>query len=505
MDMKHLSRYAWRPYVVAITVVAAAAALRVWPLHSLGVSLAWLTFYPAVMVAALYGGTSAALLGTFLSCLAVLFVLPLFVHQPFIKDSTDWLGLAVFFATCTLISGIAEATRRAQARENQAMAERDRFFTLSLDLLCVAGFDGYFKRLNPIWERVTGWTTEELLSKPFLEFVHPEDREATILEVQNQQRGEAVLSFKNRYQCKDGSYRWLSWKSIPVEEESLMYGTARDITESRKEEEKTERLNAELGRRTAELEVSNKELEAFTYSVSHDLRAPLRHIDGFSKLLMDAHSSELTEEARDYVATIRESTKEMSQLVDDLLNLARIGRRELSLQVTGLKTLVEEVVSNLKARSASRAMEWKVQPLPFVECDPSLMKQVLINLLSNAVKFSRQRELAVIEVGSFQQDNQPVIFVRDNGVGFDMKYVDKLFAVFQRLHRQEDFEGTGIGLAIVHRIIQKHGGRVWAEGELNKGAVFYFTLGSPAKTDSKDSAAGGAYAGQVHEYSSGRG
>src|SRR3989304_2221381 len=147
----------------------------------------------------------------------------------------------------------------------------------------------------------------------------------------------------------------------------------------------------QLQQRAAELQAVNGELEAFTYSVSHDLRAPLRHIDGFSKLLMDGHSSELTEEARDYVATIRESTKEMSQLVDDLLNLARIGRRELSLQVTGLKAVVEGVVSNLKAGNASRAIEWAVQPLPFIECDPSLMKQVFINLLSNAVKFTRQR------------------------------------------------------------------------------------------------------------------
>ena len=237
--------------------------------------------------------------------------------------------------------------------------------------------------------------------------------------------------------------------------------------------------------RTAELAATNKELEAFTYSVSHDLRAPLRHMDGFSRLLLEEHSTELSEEAREYVSLIRDGASEMSQLVDDLLNLARVGRKELSLQVAGLDALVGEVVSALKAESAKRTIEWKIQPLPFVECDPSLIKLVFTNLLSNAVKYTRPREVAVIEVGSIQQNNQSVVFVRDNGVGFDMKHVGKLFGVFQRLHRQEDFEGTGIGLAIVQRIIHKHRGRVWAEAELNKGAAFYFALGVPEESGPK--------------------
>jgi PAS domain S-box-containing protein len=354
--------------------------------------------------------------------------------------------------------------------------EMDRFFTLSLDLFCVAGFDGYFKRLNPVWERVMGWTTEELLSKPLLEFVHPDDREATIREIRNQQRGEAVLSFKNRYRCKDGSYRWLSWKSIPVEKESLMYAAARDITESKKEEEGIRRLNEDLERRTAELAATNKELEAFTYSVSHDLRAPLRHIDGFSKLLMEEHSAEFSEDGREYLSLIRDSTREMGQLVDDLLNLARVGRTEITPQITGLDALVAGIVTDLKRENAGREIEWNVQKLPFVECDPGLIRQVFVNLLSNSVKYSRPRKPAMIEVGELEQAGEQVLYVGDNGVGFNMKNAGKLFGVFQRLHRQEDFEGTGVGLATVQRIIHKHGGRVWAEAELDKGAKFYFTL-----------------------------
>jgi light-regulated signal transduction histidine kinase (bacteriophytochrome) len=171
----------------------------------------------------------------------------------------------------------------------------------------------------------------------------------------------------------------------------------------------------------------------------------------------------------------------MGQLVDDLLNLSRVGRKELSLQTTGLNSLVEEVLSDLHPEVEKRQIEWKIGKLPFVDADPALLKQVFVNLLSNAVKYTRTREHAVIEVGSLNSNGTPGVFVRDNGVGFNMKYAEKLFGIFQRLHRQEDFEGTGIGLATVQRIIHKHGGRVWAEAELDKGAAFYFTLGAGEK------------------------
>jgi len=236
--------------------------------------------------------------------------------------------------------------------------------------------------------------------------------------------------------------------------------------------------NEALEQRSKDLAAANKELEAFTYSVSHDLRAPLRHIDGFSKLLLDEYSEALPAQARHYLTCIREGTCRMGQMVDDLLGLTRLGRTPLKVQMTGLESLVEEVRRELQPEVAGREIEWRTSPLPFVECDPALLKQVFANLLTNALKFSRPRHPAVIEVGATMQDGPPIIFVRDNGVGFSMKYADKLFGVFQRLHRQEDFEGTGVGLATVQRIIHKHGGRVWAEGELNRGATFYFSLGA---------------------------
>ena len=249
---------------------------------------------------------------------------------------------------------------------------------------------------------------------------------------------------------------------------------------------KLARSTEQLNRANAELQTSVKEMEAFSYSVSHDLRAPLRHVSGFSKILVEEFGPALPAEARRYLDRIQESNRRMGQLIDDLLDLGRVGRREVNLQVVGLKSVVDEVIAGLKPDVGDRTLEWKIGTLPFADCDAGLMKQVFQNLLANAVKFTRPRAHAVIEIG---QTEDGVIFVRDNGVGFSMKYSDKLFGVFQRLHRQEDFEGTGVGLATVQRIIQKHGGRIWAEAALEEGAAFFFTIGERETNGSKYQAA----------------
>jgi light-regulated signal transduction histidine kinase (bacteriophytochrome) len=247
-----------------------------------------------------------------------------------------------------------------------------------------------------------------------------------------------------------------------------------------------EELEQRVVQRTAELESANKELEAFTYSVAHDLRAPLRHIQGFSDALVEDFGTQLAPGVKDYLRRIVDSTQHMGGLINDLLALAHVGRQELRLQVTGLNAIVQEVLEELKSETEGRDIRWQVGDFPFVDCDRGLMKQVFYNLFSNAVKYTRPRKPAVIDTGQMSVKGQPVIFVRDNGVGFNMKYADKLFGVFQRLHRREDFEGTGVGLATVQRIIHKHGGRIWVEAEIDKGATFFFSLGEAPKNGQHD-------------------
>ena len=235
-------------------------------------------------------------------------------------------------------------------------------------------------------------------------------------------------------------------------------------------------LERHVRERTVELEAANKELEAFSYSVSHDLRTPVRHIDGFAEMLDKSVGSSLSEKDKRYLNLIVNSAKQMNRLIDDLLDFSRMGRSEMQRTQVNLQDLLENVIQGLQPEFEGRNIIWEKGPLPEVQADSSLLRQVFSNLLFNAIKYTRPRNPAKIEIGYRVEAGETVIFVRDNGVGFDMQYAGKLFGVFQRLHRKEEFEGTGIGLANVRRIITRHGGRTWAEGKVDGGATFYFTL-----------------------------
>ncbi|MBX7185791.1 MAG: CHASE3 domain-containing protein [Vicinamibacteria bacterium] len=524
--------------------------------------------------------------------------------------------------------------RHYLAERERAEADGARFFSLSLDILVISSQDGHFKRLSPAVTSTLGWSVEEMLERPFLDFVHPDDVAATVAEVERQVvRGETVFNFENRYRHKDGSWRTLSWRSTPGRD-GLMFATARDVTEQRRLEALraemdqrfralfeslpglylvllpdltivavsdayltatlTERdriigrrlfevfpdnpadpgasgvsnLKASLDRvietraadtmpiqkydiagpdgtfeerywspinspvlgpdrrveylihrvedvtefvrrnsardkgdgapdsalmermeaevyRSAEaakaanlqLREANAEMEAFSYSVSHDLRAPLRHILGYVELLTRETEGKLSEKALRFLRIITQAGKEMSALIDDLLSFSRMARVGMEPSVVDLDALVRQVRAGLTDETQGRSVEWRVGPLPRVQGDPSMVRQVLVNLLHNALKYSRPRDPAIIEVRqSGEEEGQVIVTVNDNGVGFDSQYAHKLFGVFQRLHRADEFEGTGIGLANVRRIITRHGGRTWAEGALGQGASISFTL-----------------------------
>lgn len=251
----------------------------------------------------------------------------------------------------------------------------------------------------------------------------------------------------------------------------------------KRDEDEILRLNKELEQRvierTTELENANKELEAFSFSVSHDLRAPLRHVEGFIEILQNSKGPMLDAEGRQYLQTISDSARQMGRLIDDLLAFSRTGRAELRKTKIQMNDLVQSVIRDLKLENENRKIHWEIGDLPEVQADPALLRQVMVNLLSNALKYTRTRPETRIEIGASSTDTEDIVHVRDNGVGFDMRYAHKLFGVFQRLHRTSEFEGTGVGLANVRRIIARHAGRTWAESEQGSSATFYFSIPRP--------------------------
>jgi PAS domain S-box-containing protein len=401
--------------------------------------------------------------------------------------------LFVFISFASLVGWFSSVRRRVerdliQSRDHLQIevAERTQqasLLNLTHDTIFVRDMDNVVMYWNRGAQELYGWTPEKAIgrrSHDLLRTAFPAPIDDIHAELLRTGRWEGEL----KYTKADGtevvvSSRW-SLRRDQQERAVAILETNNDITERKRREEDVQRLNQELAKRSTALESSNKELEAFAYSVSHDLRAPLRHIAGYTELLQKRASSVLDEKSHRYMQMTLESAKRMGNLIDDLLAFSRIGRAETQKTLVSLDQLVREALSEVRQETEGRKVAWKIGALPNCYGDRSMLRLVLVNLVSNAVKFTRTRPQGEIEIGCADGNrDEVVVFVRDNGVGFDMKYVNKLFGVFQRLHHSDTFEGTGIGLATVQRVIHRHGGKVWAEGLVDKGATFYFSAPKP--------------------------
>jgi PAS domain S-box-containing protein len=353
---------------------------------------------------------------------------------------------------------------------------------LSAGLFATVGPDELIKWSNASWQRTLGWTNEELCDRPFTELVHPDDVARTDQEVRRTFTGENRIGFENRYLSAAGSYRVLSWRFALADGVALVAGT--DVTRQSLAEHAVLQLEERVAQRTAELEMISEEFEAFNYAVSHDLRAPLRAIDGFSAVVARQYAERLDDSGQELLARVRRGVAKLDELIDAMLMLSRRSRQGLRLQNVDLSELAREVVSGLRERDPHRSVETAVAAGLNAVGDPKLLRVVFEELLRNAWKFTANRKDARIEFSSQAENGREVYVVRDNGVGFDMTYADRLFVPFQRLHREDEFPGVGAGLATVRRIVRRHGGNVLGEGRTGAGAVFRFDLGRASQRPS---------------------
>ena len=479
-------------YGLAVVSVAIALGLALLAQFQAIDKLEFPIFLTSVAVTVWYAGGVPGALAVVLSCLSYnyFFTEPLYTLYIEPSDRPLFVGFVLF---AFMIAWFSSRRRRIEQElreardELEAAAERTqqaRLLNLTHDTIFVRDMSDVITYWNRGAEERYGWKREEAVGKvshQLMQTIFPAPLEEINEKLLGTGRWEGELTHTRR----DGMQFVVASRWALQGDESgnpvAVLETNNDITERKRAEEEIRKLNAELEQRvierTAELKAINKELEAFAYSISHDLRAPLRHMAGYAELLQKNASSILDEKSRRYMMMILESAKRMGDLIDDLLAFSRIGRTETRKTMVSLEQLVKEALSEVQEETDGRNMGWRIGALPNLYGDRSMLRLALVNLVSNAVKFTRARPQPEIEIGCADgKEDEIVFFIRDNGVGFDMKYVNKLFGVFQRLHRAEEFEGTGIGLATVQRIIHRHGGRVWAEGLVDRGATFYFSV-----------------------------
>jgi PAS domain S-box-containing protein len=372
-----------------------------------------------------------------------------------------------------IVRDVTERTRKEEALREAEGRFRSAFENAPIGV-AIVDLEGRFVQVNRSLCEILGYPEKELLATTFLMITYPDDVDVSLAHVRRVIEGEIdSYSLEKRYVGADGSPVWVSLSVSLVRdaEDNPLYfvDQIQDITRRKLAEE-------QLAHRAEELALANSELEQFAYSVSHDLRTPLRSIDGFAQLLLEEYADQLDEEGREYLRRVRANSQRMGLLIDDLLSLSRVTHSEMLRTTVDLSALAESVVDELRQGDPDRQVQVEIASGMVVTGDAGLLRAALENLLGNAWKFTSKEPHARIQFGSTSYDGAPAYFVRDNGTGFDMAYADKLFGAFQRLHAAHEFEGTGVGLATVQRVIHRHGGRVWAEGEVGRGATFYFTL-----------------------------
>jgi PAS domain S-box-containing protein len=496
-------------YAIAIGTVLVIAAFRLALDPVLGGRVPYMLSLPALLILAWYLGRGPVIAATAVSAAVstYLFVEP---RGSLVPHGVDLLQciVYVFSVACALaVAQVAERARResehhasAFREEAHARLSEEEAFRTSFELAAVGSaqvdpIERRFLRVNRKLAEITGYSTGELLDLTLDELTHPEDRESARTGYERILTGRDLEHVgEARLIRNDGQVIWVQINAAvicdAVGRPTAMLCVIQDVTPHRRNAEAVQRQNSELEarvrERTEQLEASNHELESFSYSVSHDLRAPLRHIAGFAELLDRRARGQLDETARRHLDAIIEASRRAGRLVDDLLGFARMSRASMQDESVDMEALVEDAKRTVGSEDA---IDWRVEPLPSATGDPALLRQVWTNLLSNAVKYSAPAPAPSIRVRGEPVNGEVVYSVSDNGVGFDMRYADKLFGVFQRLHAGDRFEGTGIGLANVRRIVQRHGGRTWAEGRPGEGATFYFSLPCDGARDADGSEA----------------
>jgi PAS domain S-box-containing protein len=446
-------------------------------------------FLFALALTAWFAGDGPAILAVILSSLTFNYFFTEPLYSFYVKsDELPYYFIFILFATLlTWFSSVRRRveqqllqSREALEREVDERTQQANLLNLTHDTIFVRDVHDIITYWNRGAQELYGWTAEEAIGKhshQLLQTEFPVPIDGVRADLLRAGRWEGEL-----WKVKaDGSRvvvasRW-SLRRDELGQAVAILETNNDISDRRRREEEIRKLNGELGKRTADLESNNKELEAFAYSISHDLRAPIRHVSGYAQLLQKHAAAVLDDKSRHYMMTILESAERMGTLIDDLLAFSRIGRTETRDATVSLDLLVKEALGEVAQAEEGRNIAWTISALPDLYGDRSMLRLALVNLISNAVKFTRTRSEAKIEIGCLENGrDEVVVFIKDNGVGFDMQYVDKLFGVFRRLHPVDAFEGTGIGLATVQRIIHRHGGRVWAEALVDRGATFFLSL-----------------------------